>query len=59
MYLKQKRANVAVKKLKGVDIMQDMTCPQCKENVPLDKFNGTVCVKCSEKPKKPSKNKGV
>ena len=39
--------------------MQDMTCPQCKENVPLDKFIGTDCAKCSEKPKKPSKNKGA
>lgn len=34
--------------------MQDMTCPQCKENVPLDKFrgdseNGIICVSCSAK----------
>lgn len=44
---------------KGVELMQDMTCQSCKENVPLDKFIGAVCVKCSEKPKKPIKNKGA
>lgn len=40
-----------------------MTCSQCKENVPLDKFrgdseNGMVCVSCSEKePGVPKPNK--
>ena len=38
--------------------MQDMTCPQCKYNVPLDKFIDGICYKCAEKPiVKPKKTK--
>ena len=38
--------------------MQDMTCPHCKENVPLDKFIDGICYKCAEKPiEKPKKTK--
>lgn len=41
--------------------MQDMTCPQCKENVQLDKFIGNLCAECVrktiEKSKKPKPTK--